>query len=183
MTTIVSKADILKAIHEDHAVWEDLLATIPDARKTEPGLAGGWSVKDLIAHISTFERWTIEWLEPALEGKPPVWSDPDYDGTLELDEQNRRIYERNRGRPLNEVQREASEVHERMLAAIERIPEDIVAADIREFSRPVSNYYAAGTTVWQAIDANAAEHYRHHTGDVRRWLSIQDPGSVNAQNA
>lgn len=170
MVTARSRSDLLQSIHEDRAAWEELLATIPDERKAEPGLAGGWSVKDLIAHITVYERWTIEWLEPALEGNPPVWNDPDDDETLELDERNRRFYAKNRDRSLPDIQAEAAAVHTLLVATIQRLPEDAVTLNIRDLSPPVSAYYDANATVWKAIDENTAEHYRQHTDDVRRWL-------------
>jgi uncharacterized damage-inducible protein DinB len=36
--------------------WDALIAQIPDSARTEPALAGGWSVKDLIAHVAAYEN-------------------------------------------------------------------------------------------------------------------------------
>ena len=42
-----------------------LIAQIPDSVRTEPALAGGWSVKDLIAHVAAFENWTAAQIRAA----------------------------------------------------------------------------------------------------------------------
>ena len=49
----------LDELRAARAEWEAALAEIPSERMTEPGLAGGWSVKDLIAHVAWSEREMI----------------------------------------------------------------------------------------------------------------------------
>ena len=48
----MDKTELLAAIARDRARLEELIAGIDDARMTEPSLEGGWSVKDVLAHIS-----------------------------------------------------------------------------------------------------------------------------------
>ena len=165
-----SKQAFLDQTQADWAAWQAAIAAVPEERLHEPGASGHWSVKDLIAHITVFERWTIEWLEPALEGNPPAWSYPDGKEIRDIDEENAHYYEQNRERTLEDIQAEAARVHEQMMALLDRIPEDSHSTDIRDYSSPVGDHYQAGTTILGAIDGNAAEHYHHHTADVRRWL-------------
>src|SRR5690606_20736050 len=108
---------------------------------------GHWSVKDLIAHIAVYERWTIEWLAPALEGNPPDWDYPEDEETRTIDERNARFYEQNRDRSLEDIQSEAASIHEQMMALLDRIPEDSHFTDIRDYASPVGDYYQSGTTI------------------------------------
>lgn len=170
MTTEMTKATFVSTLRADHQAWESALGDVSEERMTEPGVAGEWSVKDLIAHVTVYERWTNEWLEPALRGAAPEWDYPEGEDTASLNERNARFYEENRARPLNEIQADAAGVHARLVGLVEQIPNDAIAKDIREFAPPVGAYYREGTTVWEAIDGNAAEHYREHTKDVRSWL-------------
>jgi uncharacterized damage-inducible protein DinB len=172
MTTDTTQKDrFLAQVRSDRAAWDALVASIPDERLSEPGAVGHWSVKDTIAHISVYERWTIEWLEPALSGNPPTWDYPDDEDSRSLDDRNARFFEQNRDRSLEDIQSEAADIHARLLSALEQIPADAFEKDIRDFAPEVGAYYDAGTTVAAAIDANAAEHYRDHTDDVRGWIT------------
>lgn len=169
MTSTLTKSACLDQLNTTWAEWQSLLESIPDERKTEPGATGHWSVKDIIAHIAHFERWTYEWLEPALAGNPPPEDDSE-EASMTIDEQNARIYERNRNRSLADIQAEAADVHARLVAAVARVPEEVLPADAAGYAPFLSSYYDPGTTVWQAIDGNAGAHYRHHIDDVREWL-------------
>jgi hypothetical protein len=170
MTAEMSKTTFVSTLRSDHQEWESILSQVPEERMAEPGAAGEWSVKDLIAHITVYERWTTEWLGPALKGELPDWDYPEGEDTATVDEQNARFYEQNRCRALDDIRAEAAEIHARLVEIVEQIPDDAIAKDIRDFAPHVSAYYREGATVWQAIDGNAAEHYREHTADVKAWL-------------
>lgn len=170
MYVTTSKADFLHQVRADRQAWESLVNSIPDERKEEPGAAGHWSVKDLIAHIAVYERWTYEWLEPALEGDPPNWNYPDDDEHLSMDERNERFYNQHRERSLEDIQSEAAQVFARMLAAIEKVPEDALDQSIQEYAPPVGAYYHDGASVREAIGDNSSGHYRFHIADVKAWL-------------
>ncbi|MBA2454323.1 MAG: ClbS/DfsB family four-helix bundle protein [Chloroflexia bacterium] len=171
MTAEMIKETFGLTLRADHQEWESILSQIPEERMIESGAAGDWSVKDLIAHITIYERWTIEWLKPALQEQPPAWNYPEGEDTATLDERNARFYEQNRDRALDDIRTEADEVHARLVDVVEQLPDDAVSKDIRDFAPQVGAYYREGTTVWQAIDGNAAEHYREHTADVQGWLN------------
>lgn len=170
MTAEMTKTTFVSTLRADHQEWESALSQVPEERMTEPGAAGEWSVKDLIAHVTVYERWTVEWLEPALRGESPDWNYPEDGNTASLEVRNARFYEQNRARPLDDIRAEASEVHARMVGVIEMLPNDAIRRNIREFAPDVGEYYREGTSVWEAIDGNAAEHYREHTADIRAWL-------------
>lgn len=169
-TTTTSKAAFIEQVKNDYSAWEGLIATIPDERKHEQGAAGHWSVKDLIAHIAVYERWTIEWLEPALQGNSPEWEPPVGEEGVDIDEQNAMFYEQNRDRTLADISAEATDIHEQVMSLLDQIPEDSHTRDIRDFAPEVGLHYREGTTILGAIDGNTAEHYREHYNDVQRWL-------------
>jgi len=29
----------------------------------QPGVAGRWSVKDVVSHVTAYERWLVDWLQ------------------------------------------------------------------------------------------------------------------------
>jgi len=48
----MDQATLLKTLTETRAAWEALLAQIDEEQMFQPGAAGKWSVKDVIAHVT-----------------------------------------------------------------------------------------------------------------------------------
>jgi len=55
----VTKVRLLDMIRTARAEWDGLLSQVDETRMTQPGVAGEWSVKDVIAHITWHEREMI----------------------------------------------------------------------------------------------------------------------------
>ena len=52
MGTSLSKTQLLTELRNEQAAWEALLDEIGEAHMTQPEVAGGWSIKDIVAHAS-----------------------------------------------------------------------------------------------------------------------------------
>jgi len=124
----------------------------------EPGLPGGWSVKDAIAHVNWYEREMVRLLEKPTLTRSELWE-------LPTDERNLPIYERNKDRPLDEVLAESSQLFERLWALVsELLDEDLV--DSSRFNQMLEE-----GEPWKVIASNTYEHYQQHIPDIRAWLS------------
>ena len=56
------------------AAWTaltDSYAGVPDARLVEPGVVDDWSVKDILAHVTTWEEEALEHLPLIIAGGTP----------------------------------------------------------------------------------------------------------------
>jgi len=143
---------------KDRAEWERLLAEVGENRMLEPGLPGGWSVKDAIAHVNWYEREMVRLLEKPTLTRSELWE-------LPTDERNLPIYERNKDRPLDEVLAESSQLFERLWALVsELLDEDLV--DSSRFNQMLEE-----GEPWKVIASNTYEHYQQHIPDIRAWLS------------
>ena len=56
MNTPMTKTRLLDRLRTERAQWEALLTDIDEARMTQPGVEGEWSVKDIVAHVTFYER-------------------------------------------------------------------------------------------------------------------------------
>jgi hypothetical protein len=52
MGTTLSKTQLLTQLRTEQAAWEALLDEIGQAHMTQPEVAGGWSIKDIVAHLT-----------------------------------------------------------------------------------------------------------------------------------
>jgi hypothetical protein len=145
----VKKSELLQEIHESRARWDAALAGMEDARLVQPGFAGEWSAKDVIAHIAWHEREMIGLVQARALAGSELWD-------LPLHQRNDAIYRANRDRPLAEVRREAAEIYARLLDALETLSdEDLV--DPGHFRGMPADW-----PPWQVIAGNTFEHYVDH---------------------
>jgi hypothetical protein len=134
--------------------WQELLAAyagLPDAALTEPGVAGAWSVKDIIAHVSVWEDEALTHLPVVLAGKRPPRYSVTHGG---IDAFNARMTERNRDLPLREVLRRRDDTHRRLVEFVRRVPESEWRGDSRFRRRLRLDTYG---------------HYAVHTKAIRKW--------------
>jgi uncharacterized damage-inducible protein DinB len=108
----MDKDIFLVNIADNWQIWQALLAQVSPEKLEQPGAAGAWSLKDIIAHVTWHEGQMLDVVRTrALRGSP-WWS-------LSLDERNRLIYEEVRDKPLEAVLRESQDVHAALVAALQ----------------------------------------------------------------
>ena len=159
-----NKSELLERMRAGREVWDALIAQIPDSARTEPALAGGWSVKDLIAHVAAFENWTAAQIRAANEGRAPtdrelygveeVTLDPE---GWELDRENAAIYARYKETPLAEVKTFSSQAFADLVAAVEAVSDEDVA---RTGAQP----WTGDTTLLELIPGQCYAHYDQLAG-------------------
>jgi hypothetical protein len=122
----MSKADLLRDLDEEYRQWEQLLNQIGEERMEQPGVAGHWSVKDIVAHITSWRRRTVQRFQAVATGEklpPPPWpSELNPDDAI-----NAWLYERERGKSVRQVLDDSRLVFQQLRAAIAAVPEDTLA--------------------------------------------------------
>lgn len=160
METTLSKTQLLAELHDEQASWQALLDEIREANMTQPEVAGGWSIKDIIAHLTGWRRRTVERFQAALKREPvapPPWPSELQDD----DEINTWIYEANRDRPLADVLRDSREVFQQLVDAIDAFPENELQ-DSQRFE------WLGGEPLSGALVFS--HFHEEHEPDMRAWL-------------
>ena len=156
-----SVSQLLELIQQGRRQWDDLLAQVSEERMTQPGVAGDWSVKDIIAHISWHEREMVGVLgSHALVGSE-LWN-------LPMDQRNAQIFAENEQRSLEEVRAEASEVFPQLCEGLGTLAEEDLTDPGRFPGMPLE------WKPWSLIANNTYEHYEQHIPDVRAWLAASE---------
>ena len=123
MGTTISKTQLLAELNNENASWQALLDDIGEANMTQPEVAGGWSIKDIVAHLTGWRRRTVRRFQATLNHEPgftPPWPE----GLQEDDEINAWIYESNRDRPLADVLSDSREVFQQLVDVIDAFSDD-----------------------------------------------------------
>jgi hypothetical protein len=117
----------------------------------QPGVTGVWSVRDIIAHVTTWEEEALEHLPLIAKGGTPPRYSVRYGG---IDAFNAQMTARKSGLPLAEVLRQAGDTHDRLIAVIEGAPEEQLLRESRFRHRLRLDTYG---------------HYPQHAEAIRRW--------------
>jgi hypothetical protein len=154
----MNKTEFLDALQTTRAEWEQLLSQIDRARMTRPGVAGEWSVKDVIAHNTWHEREMIGVLQARALVGSDWWN-------LPTDERNHLIFEQNRHRSLDDVLAEVQPVYARLLDLARGLSDEELNDPARFRDMP------AEWVPWQILADNTFDHYRQHMPALRAWLA------------
>ncbi len=147
----MTKEELVRKVEK---AWDDFQASfagLGEAQMTEPGVTGEWSVKEILAHVTTWEQEALKSLPVILEGgRLPRYSVL-YGG---IDAFNALTTEQKRKLSLDEVLAEMEETHRQLIALIQQAPETEVARETRFRRRVRLDTYS---------------HYPVHEAAIREW--------------
>jgi hypothetical protein len=162
------KDRLLATLRDARAQWEGLLDEIGEARLTEPGACGDWSVKDVLGHLAAYQRYWGARLRGEATGVPPTARD---------------LFDRDDPPPRAESEEEQNAAIHALYAPL---PPAVVLAKWRAASDLLSDGVAGlseedvatpGRFAWAGdaplAEAMAGDTYRHaaeHAAGVRAWL-------------
>jgi hypothetical protein len=153
---------LLQRLDKGWLEFKESYTGLSDSQILEPGVQGRWSVRDILAHVTTWEEEALIHLPLILEGgRPPRYSTT-YGG---IDAFNALMTERKRDLPLSEVRRQLDEVHGRLVHYVHRTPEELITREARFRRR---------------LRLDAYGHYPKHARAIRLWRQrhLLDASSV-----
>lgn len=147
----MDRQQLLKQLDKAWTALKESYAGLSDQQLTEPGVASDWSVKDVLAHVTTWEEEALKVLPLILQGgRPPRYSIM-YGG---IDAFNALRMEQKRGLSLSEVLRQLDETHRRLIEYVQSAPEEMFTRETRFRRRLRLDTYS---------------HYPEHTRMIREW--------------
>lgn len=166
MSATVNKAALLEQIERERLVWEQLLRAVGEARMEQPGAAGAWSFKDVVAHLNGWRTRTLARLDAARTGAVPAtpWpADLDEDSEAGLTQINAWFERAGRERSLEEVLDESRRSFDRMRDAV-------LALSDEELSDPHRYPWMGGEPVGAVIGYSFEHFHEEHEPALSAWL-------------
>ncbi len=156
--THMTPDELMARIRRDRASFAALWAGLTDEQMTRrPGPQSDWSVKDLIAHISAWEKRMLDNGEHLRKGEPLI-SRPDID-TVNAD-----IFAANKDRPLADIRVEFEAQMARLESALGSLSEDEIN-DAQRFPQ------LQGRPLLFPIIGDTFGHYNDHRSDLERYVN------------
>jgi len=161
---MIDKAELISGLQEEYQNWQTLLDQIDAAYMDQPGVNGEWSMKDLVAHLTGWNRWLVDRLQAARHGEPEP--PPPWPAQLKTDDEiNAWIYEASHGRPAREILDESRQQLQQLFTVIEGLPDDVRI----EFIEPKFHIVWLGDQYFP-VGEFFDHFYDDHESDVRAWL-------------
>lgn len=160
----LSKPDLLKEISVEKKKLDTLLEGLDARQMTKPGVTpGGWSVKDVLAHLIGWQRMILSFHKAELSGEHPevpghglTWRQTPILNSL--------IFNEYRQIPLDEILDQFESSHREMLQLVdEASDEDFVS--IGKFA-----WAGQSWTLSDFVRAETASHYRWASNHIRKWI-------------
>ena len=147
----MNRKETLSAVNETWQELKDAIALVPNDRLDETGVVGFWSVKDLIGHVTTWEKEALQALCRHVNDSDTralaAWPD-------DLDGFNAREVEGKKGTGLAQLRRELDDTHSRIVELLATLGEaEFLSNEVKE-----------------RIRIDTYDHYADHAGQILRWL-------------
>jgi hypothetical protein len=138
--------------------WKELgetYAGLPESKLTGPGVVGDWSIKDVLAHVTTWEEETLKVLPLILEGKHLPRYSVEYGG---IDAFNALMAEKKHALSLEEVLRQMDDTHRRLVEFVQDAPDEHIRQE---------------TVFRRRLRLDTYSHYPEHTRAIEEWRQKQ----------
>jgi hypothetical protein len=157
------KSELLQEIQVERKALDDTLALLTRRQMTKSGVTrGGWSVKDIVAHLVEWQQMNLDWYAAGLRGEKPAIPAPGIT-MRELPRLNDMIYRKHHRRALQDVLDDYRTNHDRVVALIQSLPDD----DLVTLGR--YSWTGPSWTLSDYLRASTAAHYLWARKHIRRW--------------
>jgi hypothetical protein len=146
---------LLKQLDAAWTAFKESYAGLSEVQLLVPDVTGAWSVRDIIAHVTTWEEEALKHLPRILEGERPPRYSVLYGG---IDAFNALMTTGKKRLSLAEVFQQQEHIHRQIVDAIERAPEDALAS---------------GSRFRRRLRLDTYSHYPKHARAIRRWRERQ----------
>ena len=147
----MDRRQLLKRLDKAWVAFNESYAGLSDVHLMEPGVTGAWSVRDILAHVTTWEEEALKHLPLILKGGTPPRYSVRYGG---IDAFNARMTEQRRSLSLAEVRAQLAATHGRLVDFVQGVPEHQLIGE---------------TPFRRRLRLDAYGHYPLHAAAIRHW--------------
>lgn len=159
----MKKSEILEALESEREKFLDLLEGLSEQEMQQPGVAGDWSIKDILVHLTRWEAELVKLLYQARQGQTPTKAQRVLLQSSD-DDVNARWYAASRDRLLEQALEDFHAVRNQTLRRVESFTDQDLN-DARRYP------WLDGRPLWKWIEGDSFGHEAEHAEGIRLWLS------------
>ena len=146
----MNKRQILQRLERRWRELHESLEGLSHKEMEEPVFDGGWSVKDLLGHLTTWEEEAIKAMALMARGQPQ----PRYRQYSGIDGFNAGESKKKAGLSLEDVQSQLMETHHRLMSVVAEMAEE---------------HWVTETRIRRRLRIDTYGHYRLHSDQIMDW--------------
>jgi hypothetical protein len=155
----MDKQGVLEHLAEARAALLAAIGGLAEADMTALPVAGEWTIKDILAHVSGWAAWDLAGVEGVLAGEPP-----DFSAIQDVDTFNARLVAERREWTLGRVLVEMADTHVALQGLCASMPGEAVFR-----AGPFQGPYWDSLAGWLQV---AWEHEEEHATQIRAWRQV-----------
>jgi hypothetical protein len=156
----VDRQQLLTRLEKAWREFQESYAGLPDSQMINPGVTGEWSVRDILAHVTTWEQEALKHLPTILKGRKPPRYSVTHGG---INGFNRIMTEQKRRLTLAEVRQDLENTHRQLTTYIDSVPEE---------------QFRTETPFRHRLRLDTYSHYPKHAEAIRKWRN-EETGTNN----
>lgn len=149
----MERQQLLKRLETAWTELKESYVGLTDSQLTEPGVMGDWSVKDILAHVTTWEEEALKYLPLITKGEKP----PRYIQYGGIDAFNAHMTEQKKGLALSNVLSQLDETHHQLIDYLQSVP---------------AEYFTRETRFRHRLRLDTYSHYPLHARAIREWREL-----------
>jgi hypothetical protein len=156
-----NKVALLEKMNCGYAAFQTLLAVLGEAQMTTAEVNDSWSIKDILTHLTAWQRAMVDRLHAAARNEKPALTTDLTDE--EIDRLNEQFYQEGKARPLAEALTDFRTTYLQIVEVVQALPwEDL--ADAHRF------VWLNGIPLWRYVAGDTYEHYQEHIESIQEFL-------------
>lgn len=165
MKKTLIREKVLTQLREKYEALERLIDEISEEEAIESGVQAHWSIKDILAHLTAWDKRGMKWISDALAGTPPAMPEPNvtWTGRHKLNEQT---YQENLHIPFDTILDQYRITFNDLLELLEEMTDE-------EWHRltPIVHKYGMGDPIPIGELAHwRLQHLITHSKPIEQWL-------------
>jgi hypothetical protein len=158
-----SKREFVESVEKEHQTFVELTRSVPRSRYREAGVWGdGWTVRDLLAHLTEWEQMFLGWHQVGREGGHPILPARGFKWN-ETPRLNQAIWGKHRMKSASKVIDEFETSYQEIFLLIRGLSQE-------ELLTPGHFAWTGKYPLTTYLAPNTCSHYRFATKILKRWL-------------
>ena len=159
----MTKDEVLKTLADSREAFLAAVDGLSDEALLEPGVIEGWSIKDILYHLTMCEAELVKLLWQASQGQEPTSVQMQ---ATTVDEQNAAWAAESKTRPLELVWEDFHAVRKQISRRVSVFREE-------DFEDPRRFTWLNGDPLWVWIANETIEHEAEHAVQIKAWRAAK----------